>query len=374
MTKKEEAEGQAGATDLDAMMAGSMDIFDGETVIPVETPDPDATDQDPDAAAAAPDQTPADPPDADGDKSPDTLPPEATADKADDKEPPAASDKEPDPDSDEDPDEDPDPDKEPRFKDLASADKGYREVQARATRAEQENAGLKKELADFKKTEADKQALAARSETIATYKEQLKAYSKERQTATMATIDALDPEAADYNDKVADIMAEKDADIDAWRLEHTPVFQPGPPAPDADPAFDTAPDADPDSAEALMARVNELAVAGGIARDDPTFSGFCQMAPLNDDAGRALDFDAQVDWAIGKTKGHYKKIEDGIREKNAEAAAAASKANQERQLPMGKGGTGAPKADAPAEPMTMAAALSAVASENVYDGRDPRVR
>ena len=69
--------------------------------------------------------------------------------------------------------------------------------------------------------------------------------------------------------------------------------------------------------------------------DDPVFIGYASKAPTSRD-GAPLPFEAQVDWAIEQTKGHYQKVR--------------AKIMQQAGQPMGRSGPSVRKASVPGGP------------------------
>ena len=207
----------------------------------------------------------------------------------------------------------------PRHKTLEAAEKSYAHAQKKLSLTTEENARLKRELEDLRRSAAEtraKEEAAAREDfTSKRYEQALEALQK---------LDEFDP---DYKTQAAKVWSECHRDIAAWRLPESPAaLSPAgeTSAPAVDPAVGAVPAAGPGPAaeptpEQIRSRIQGRMKDKGVTDadftlEDPVFFGFASKAPTTSDDGAPLSFEAQVDWAIAQTQGHYQKLKARIRQ------------------------------------------------------------
>ena len=212
-----------------------------------------------------------------------------------------------------------------RFESHEKAEEGYREIQSKATRAEQRAAELQKKLDGI--TAAEKQ-----KEISAENRARFRKFSKEQNLQALKSIDELDPDDFEddeaYQERVSDIWTDKDEAIEEFRQTLAPS---GTPPEGTQEAGDETP-AD-DSWETAV----ELAQKAGVDPESETFLFFGTKAPVKDDDGNTMDFEAQVNWAVNKTKA-FDAFEKGEQPASLrEAARDASVNHQKKNRPLGRG-------------------------------------
>lgn len=194
-----------------------------------------------------------------------------------------------------------------RFEDHAAAEEGFRSIEERALRAEQELAEAKKTLAQ---KEADEQAarLAAEKEKAS------REYAVERQKKTLAAINDLDPEDPDYDDKVARAWA--DSNLDIFNYAQDPPLESGEASEDpGEPREERTPPEkrDPSQSE-IREFVNQCASEAGITRKQmPVFLGFAAQSSEYRPDGTPATIGEQVQWAIDQTTKHYADMRAQVR-------------------------------------------------------------
>jgi hypothetical protein len=249
----------------------------------------------------------------------------------------------------------------PRFKDHLAAEEGYRNLQAKATRTEQELARLRSER--LAREQASRQA-----ETLAGFHGELSSYSKTAHLKALKEIDTLDPEDPGYQEKVADIWAKKDVDVASWVDEH----RPGPPAPEAVPAIPEAVDggqppstAGSDPATDPMDYANAQAVAAGIDPGDLFFVNACKSVPRRAADGRLRTLQEMVSQVITDTQSYHRSQRERFARETETAAAGLARQHQEVNQPMGASPARvpAPAQPAPARRIAISDALDAIEAE-----------
>ncbi len=235
-----------------------------------------------------------------------------------------------------------------RFTTHEEAERGYRELQAKSTRDQQELARLKKE-------KAEREA----AEVAARHKEKADAatleFSKKRHAEILGQISALDEEDPDYDTKVAGLWAEVNFDVTQYaqnpeieeEVGGTPLV-----SGDANPPEDTRPEEPGGGHEDVLLLIDRAVQAAEF--DDgqrQMFMGYASQAPDKDDQGVALNIDQQVAWAVKQTQNYY----SGLKAKIEQEVKA------QLGQPMGRGGTGVtPRSKADdAKPLTLDGALEA---------------
>jgi len=172
---------------------------------------------------------------------------------------------------------------QPRFKSHEEAEKGYRELRAKATKAEQELAQIRAaEKAAAEKDAAEKAG------------QDLEEKAAEAYLATMQEADAEDPEDPDYHNKVARIWGRHHAKMAQLGLSHAP--EPASSAPE-----ETRPEPEPEPV--TPERVEKMAAERGLSEDDLViFRGLAGKVPAVSIDGRALSLSEQVDLGVKMTK------------------------------------------------------------------------
>ncbi len=212
----------------------------------------------------------------------------------------------------------PEPKPDYRFKDHEEAEKGYKHLQGRATRAEQRAAELQKQLEDYNnRLEAIEADRLKAQET-----ERQKSYQRwytERTEAAIKNIENLDPTSPTYHREVAQQWADLALDAQQKAAEVQQASAPPPTAPQP-PGPPPAPE--PDPTEVLQA-----VEAAGIDPNDPLFRSYAQMAPPD------KELSDQIQWV--KTK-----MNDYLASKTASA-------RQRTAQPMTRSGSGKPESEPP---------------------------
>lgn len=257
----------------------------------------------------------------------------------------------------------------PRFKDHAAAETGYRHLQDQYIKTATELNGLKARLDSLesdKKQAADQveqeRAEQERQEAAAKMRAEVVSFGTAKNKEALAAIAQLDPDDAQYNDRVAEIWATTNQAISEHQAGLQPPAQPEapPPAPatvappPAAPAIE-APAAPDYTAERLY--IDGQCQAAGFAESDPVFRHYAQESAKLLTEGQQVSFQEQVTWAIAQTT-KYK-------------ATQRDQVLQEVSMPLGQGGrlpVGGPAGGdpGPARPLTMSDALdSAMESRRV---------
>lgn len=220
----------------------------------------------------------------------------------------------------------------PRFETHEKAEEGYRNLQSEKTRVDQALAEMKKKEAEDERAqqaEADRKKL--RKDTVE--------YSKTRNKEALDAINDLDPEADDYDETVAGILADKDTDINLFVAEHgvpmTVIEETTPP----DSGDETKPgenaglpaDATPEQAKTYM---EDRVKKAGIDPADAFFLNTSRLIPKTDpDTGQPiLTFDDQIDFAIKTTQKYRDSITTGIKTEQQKEADRIALENQKRGL------------------------------------------
>jgi len=219
----------------------------------------------------------------------------------------------------------PDEDKKDfRFKSQEDAETGYRHIQSKASKAEQEAARLRTELK--KAQDAEKQRVTQEQND----KDLLDFMTEEHEKA-LVKIDDLDPEDETYRNKVSRIWAEKDSAVDIKRraqgAERVAEGEAG-----AAETEDTPPG---ESEGTVWEAVKDQAKTAGIDPDDDYFRMACSFTPTEGPDGQKLSFDEQIDFAVQQTKDYHSKQEQRFQERLKKAAEKKSDEHQEENLPLG---------------------------------------
>ncbi len=221
--------------------------------------------------------------------------------------------------------------KEDRFASQEAAEEGYRNLQAKHTKAEQE-------LARYKEAERKKREADTRAEQGKAFADQVREFSKEKNAEALQKIDDLDPDDFDddaaYNARVAEIWADKDSEVAAFM--HAPPAAERPSGEEAPAGEGEAPAGGEDAAGAQATWDDVVATAQaqdqGFDTQDPAFISYCRMAPKEGEDGKELPFEDQVAWAVNQTKDYHQRLVRGT-------AAERSEGHQRRNAPMGRGGS-----------------------------------
>jgi hypothetical protein len=222
----------------------------------------------------------------------------------------------------------------PRFKSHEEAEKGYREVQSKATRAEQRAADLEKENLALKEARDQARTDAERLAAQAVARTNVLSFGKERKKQALEAIDALDPDAPDYQDKASELLVQADIDIYDNIQQNRPAAPAGEKTPAPKASAGETPDEEAIAREHLLGRIKE----SGIADDDELFWLFAGQAPSVDEEGKRIEFDRQIEWALERTKNYNSKQETRIKESIEKTAGARGRKKQEEEIPLGRGG------------------------------------
>lgn len=246
--------------------------------------------------------------------------------------------------------------KETRFKSHDDAEEGYRNLQSKTTKVEQENARLKQELDELKN--ADK-----RKEEAQKASKDFEEFAEKRYEEALSSIDELDPDDAEYNKNVAKIWAKRDGEIRLYEREHglTGARETAPAT------VETGTGKTPEEEEtAARAYVAQKATEAKIDPKDPGWQFLCTQAPT-EIGGKVLSFEEQVAWAIEEKKNYdaYRTSRQGMTDAEKEAEAKKkSEQRQNQELPLGRGPSSTKKAgEETAKPVTLDDALQMVMEE-----------
>jgi len=184
-------------------------------------------------------------------------------------------------------------------------------------------------------------------------------YSRDRHKQALVEIDALDPDEFDdqesYQDKVAEIWADKDWDVSQYSRENLGAEQtPEESGPSKHPGSE---DKDPESGD-LWSKVETAAKEHDIDPEDEFFLMTCKNAPGELD-GKKLTFDDQLDWAIERTKPYFA----GKRQEERNAASDKATGHQKKKAPMARGGEAPARKPSEAKPVSVDDALEFAAEK-----------
>lgn len=214
-----------------------------------------------------------------------------------------------------------------RFKDHPEAEKGYRELQGKATRAEQRAKTAEVELDRVKNAEKIKAEAVATRATIVEF-------ASTRRAQALDDIDALDPEDKEYRKKAANLLSQADIDI----YDH---YQAGRTQPAAAPAATTeTASGEGDAAvetEKVTKYVQEKIVAEGFDANDPLFWQYAGHAPIADEKGKPTSIDTQIQWAVSQTKQYHDSIRTKLKSEDEARVAEEVRKKQAADIPLGRG-------------------------------------
>lgn len=230
-----------------------------------------------------------------------------------------------------------------RFKDQPEAEKGYRELQGKATRAEQRAAAAEAALNRVKNAEKTKAEEEATRATIVDF-------AANRRAQALEEIDGLDPEDKEYRKKAAILLSQADIDIYDHYQTHgrtaTPaaVATPEAVAGEVDAAAE---------AEKVTKYVQTKIVAEGFDENDPLFWQYASRAPITDAQGKPTSLDTQIQWAVSQTNQYHDSIRAKLKSEDEARVAEEVRKKQAADIPLGRGtpaGNGTPAGkDAKAE-------------------------
>ena len=245
-----------------------------------------------------------------------------------------------------------------RFKDQEEAETGYRHIQAKASRAEQEAARLRAELKTAQDAEEQREVQEKNDKDLLDF-------MTEEHEKALVKIDELDPDDEGYRKKVSRIWAEKDSTVDIKRRA-----QARPPrlseSDGGQGAEGTAEGEETPGENKIWEAVEERAKAAKIDPDDDYFRMACSFTPTEGPDGQKLSFEEQTDFAIQQTKEYHIKQEQRFQDSQREAAAKKSELHQEENLPLGRSAADR-SGDKPPEPkvVTLNDALEDAMGERV---------
>lgn len=234
-----------------------------------------------------------------------------------------------------------------RFKSHEEAERGYKELQGKTTKAEQRAAELETELARIRDAGKVEEVLAKNKTDLITY-------ATKRREQALEAIDGLDPDAADYRTQAASVLAAADADV----LDYRDTLRVA--GAETKTGQASAAGTDAADADAVVKHVQASIVKPeiGLEADDPLFWTFAGQAPTADAAGKPIPLDDQITWAVEKTKSYHNKLRGTDPAKREEEAAARSRTLQEQDLSLGRGGARPAGADKGAEkPVSLSDAI-----------------
>ena len=194
-------------------------------------------------------------------------------------------------------------------KDSELSPEQFRRLQQKAQKLEKEKAVLEKENAKFKQQQAEQEANSQREAADA----ELEKFSAAQHRQALDKISVLDPDDADHADKVSQIWAETttavrrkeremddEARIAAAALAPTAVADQQNHDQDLDDPILPAPGPHPEIFS-MQEKVSRAVTAAGFDPSDPIFEHYAGKAPVVDDTGQPMPFDAQIAWAINQT-------------------------------------------------------------------------
>ena len=239
-----------------------------------------------------------------------------------------------------------------RFKDQEEAETGYRHIQAKASRAEQEAARLRAELKTAQDAEEQREVQEKNDKDLLDF-------MTEEHEKALVKIDELDPDDEGYRKKVSRIWAEKDSTVDIKRRAQGAERM-------AQGAEGTAEGEETPGENKIWEAVEERAKAAKIDPDDDYFRMACSFTPTEGPDGQKLSFEEQTDFAIQQTKEYHIKQEQRFQDSQREAAAKKSELHQEENLPLGRSAADR-SGDKPPEPkvVTLNDALEDAMGERV---------
>lgn len=176
----------------------------------------------------------------------------------------------------------------PRFRSHADAEEGYRNIQAKTSKVEEENARLRQQLAEFE-AQRDRQRQEDMQADIR--RRSVKEYSD-----ALQKIQSLDPEAPDHNEKVAEIWAETHLNVSSFRPTGDNQTD------DGNGGASPKADADVTIGKAREYVDNQLASAGLDDDEKLIFFAFASSAPDTGADGTPIGLEEQTAMTIEKTK------------------------------------------------------------------------
>ena len=238
-----------------------------------------------------------------------------------------------------------------RFKDQEEAETGYRHIQAKASRAEQEAARLRAELKTAQDAEEQREVQEKNDKDLLDF-------MTEEHEKALVKIDELDPDDEGYRKKVSRIWAEKDSTVDIRRRDLGAESM-------AQGSEGTA-EGEGTPGDKAWETVEEQARGAGIDPEDDYFRMACSFTPTEGPDGQKLSFEEQTDFAIQQTKEYHIKQEQRFQDSQREAAAKKSELHQEENLPLGRSAADR-SGDKPPEPkvVTLNDALEDAMGERV---------
>ncbi len=222
--------------------------------------------------------------------------------------------------------EDMPPETDFRFKNHPEAEKGYRELQGRTTKAEQRAKAVEAELDRIKNADRIKAETEATRATIVDF-------AATRKAQALEAIDALDPEDTEYRKKAATCLSQADIDIYEHYQTHGRI---------APAETETQAKTDSDTVEMEPARdyVKKQIVGEGFDENDPLFWQYAARAPITDEKGMPTTLDKQIEWAVLQTKQYHNSIRTKLKTEEETRVAADVRKKQEADLPLGRGTSG----------------------------------
>jgi hypothetical protein len=225
--------------------------------------------------------------------------------------------------------EDTPPETDFRFKTHSEAEKGYRELQGRTTKAEQRAKTVEDELNRVKNADRIKaEAEAAKASIID--------YAATRRAKALEEIDALDPEDKEYRKKAATCLSQADIDI----YDHYQTHGRRAPAALAEAEAETVGSDAGIDVENVTKYVQEKIVADGFDANDPLFWNYAGHAPITDEKGRPTTLDTQIQWAVSQTKQYHENIRTKLKTEDEARVADTVRRKQAADLPLGRGTSG----------------------------------
>lgn len=222
---------------------------------------------------------------------------------------------------------------ERKFKSWDEAERAAREAHGTLTR-------VTKELAELRRQNEQARVVQDQAAAAAQFRKELKDFSARRHAAALTAINELNPDAADYHQQVAEVWADKDAEIYDWTERHRPGA-PGPRTADAGPEHSSTPAREPAGGDDQPAALDPWVYAkaraseAGIDPDDPFFISRCGTVPDKDDRGQSRSLEEMVLQVIDETKAYQARVEARIQTALKEKAGTLTRQRQEAGLPLG---------------------------------------
>jgi hypothetical protein len=217
------------------------------------------------------------------------------------------------------------------FQDLDDAEKKYKGLQRSFAEKDRRINELQSKLQEQETEEAWQRKVTESTTAI-------KAKFREIEREKLQRINELDADAEDYDDQVADILADALVKRTELGREYPEVTtsKPAKPKPaEQEPSGEEGGETDEAVATALELLDGRLKEEG-IPADDIAWNHFKSLTPSKDEAGEPIPFEEQVNWAIKQTREYYARMAGT--KPDEESAEEKARKRQEADLPLGATG------------------------------------